>query len=213
MICLGLLLSCLTAGAGSVFLPQLLRVLGTVPGDGALYDATRDYLQVLILSTPLFYLSNLLNYYLRNDGSQRLAGTGSVVGNLCDIGLNILLVLVLDMGTRGRPWPPPWGRWSPSPSTCPGLFRQKGNLRPGLPGRGWPGPRLVLHGGGMATSVQYLYQMIFFLVSNNLLMNLGGELGVAAFDVLAERLLPDPLPLRGDGQGHAAHPVHLPGGA
>ena len=90
VLCLGLVLSGLTALLGTLFLTQLLRVLGTVPEDGALYAATRDYLQVLILSTPLFYLSNLLNYYLRNDGSQRRAGTGSVVGNLCDIAFNIL---------------------------------------------------------------------------------------------------------------------------
>ena len=36
----------------------------------------------------------------------------------------------------------------------------------------------------MATSVQYLYQMIFFLVCNNLLIRLGGETAVAVFDVI-----------------------------
>ena len=73
---------------------------------------------MLVASTPLFYLSNLLNYYLRNDGSQDLAGVGSVIGNLCDIALNITLVLVLDLGTRGAALSTTLGRSSPSPSIC-----------------------------------------------------------------------------------------------
>ena len=181
---LALARSCLTAVVGSIFLPQLLLVLSTAPEDGMLYTATRDYLQVLILSTPLFYLSNLFNYYLRNDGRQRRAGTGSVVGNLCDIGFNIFLVMVLDMGTRGAALSTTLGQVISIAIYLPGLFCRKGNLRPGLPGRGWLAPAFSSMRAGMATSVQYLYQMIFFLVSNNLLMNLGGEMGVAAFDVL-----------------------------
>ena len=139
---------------------------------------------MLILSTPLFYLSNLLNYYLRNDGEQRRAGTGSVVGNLCDIAFNIFLVLVLNMGTRGAALSTTLGQVVSIAIYLPGLFRPAGNLRPGLPGRGWLAPACSSMRAGMATSVQYLYQMIFFLLSNNLLMAMGGEMEVAAFDVL-----------------------------
>lgn len=101
VLALALLFSVTTAVLGSVFMDPLLALLGTRSTDGALYAATRDYLQVLVAATPLFYLSNVFNYYLRNDGSQRRAGAGSVIGNLCDIALNITLVLALDMGTRG----------------------------------------------------------------------------------------------------------------
>ena len=184
VLLLALVLSGLTALMGTIFLPQLLRVLGTAPEDGELYLATRDYLQVLVLSTPLFYLSNLLNYYLRNDGSQRRAGTGSVVGNLCDIALNIFLVLVLNMGTRGAALSTTMGQVVAIAIYLPGLFQREGHLRPALPGSGWLAPAASSMRAGMATSVQYLYQMIFFLLSNNLLMAMGGELGVATFDVL-----------------------------
>ena len=101
VLALALLFSVTTAVLGSVFMDPLLALLGTRSTDGALYAATRDYLQILVAATPLFYLSNVFNYYLRNDGSQRRAGAGSVIGNLCDIALNITLVLALDMGTRG----------------------------------------------------------------------------------------------------------------
>ena len=162
----------------------LLALLGTRSTDGALYAATRDYLQVLVAATPLFYLSNVFNYYLRNDGSQRRAGAGSVIGNLCDIALNITLVLALDMGTRGAALSTALGQIITIAIYLPGFFGQKHTLRFALPRGRWFVPALSALKAGMATSVQYLYQMIFFLVCNNLLIRLGGETAVAVFDVI-----------------------------
>ena len=181
---LALAFSAATAVLGSVFMEPLLALLGTRPADGALYTATKDYLQILVAATPLFYLSNILNYYLRNDGSQRRAGVGSVTGNISDIALNILLVLVLDMGTRGAALSTALGQIITICIYLPGFFSKKHTLRFALPGRRWAAPALSTLKAGMATSVQYLYQMIFFLVCNNLLIRLGGETAVAVFDVI-----------------------------
>ena len=181
---LALLLSTLTALLGSVFLTPLLALLGTTPEDGALFAATRDYLRVLVAATPLFYLSNVLNYFLRNDGSQRLAGVGSVTGNLCDIALNIVLVLAAGLGTRGAALSTALGQIIAIGIYLPGLFARDHVLRLSLPGRNWLAPALSALRAGLATSVQYLYQMIFLLLCNNLLLRLGGEEGVAVFDVL-----------------------------
>ena len=181
---LALAFSAATAVLGSVFMGPLLALLGTRPADGALYTATKDYLQILVAATPLFYLSNILTYYLRNDGSQRRAGVGSVTGNISDITLNILLVLVLDMGTRGAALSTALGQIITICIYLPGFFSKKHTLRFALPGRRWAAPALSTLKAGMATSVQYLYQMIFFLVCNNLLIRLGGETAVAVFDVI-----------------------------
>ena len=181
---MALAFSAATAVLGSVFLQPLLALLGTRPADGALYYATRDYLQILLVATPLFYLSNVFNYYLRNDGSQRRAGFGSVTGNVCDIALNILLVLVLDMGTRGAALSTALGQIITIIIYLPGFFGKKHTLRFALPRGRWALPALSAMKAGMATSVQYLYQMVFFLVCNNLLIRLGGETAVAVFDVI-----------------------------
>ena len=181
---LALLFSVATAVLGSVFIEPLLALLGTRPADGALYTATKDYLQILVAATPLFYLSNILNYYLRNDGSQRRAGVGSVAGNLCDIALNVFLVLVFDLGTRGAALSTALGQIITICIYLPGFFGKKHTLRFALPRGRWLVPALSTLKAGMATSVQYLYQMIFFLVCNNLLIRLGGETAVAVFDVI-----------------------------
>lgn len=181
---MSLIFSIVTAILGNVFMEQLLALLGTRVSDGALYVATKDYLQILVTATPLFYLSNILNYYLRNDGSQDRAGIGSVTGNLCDIGLNILLVLVLDMGTRGAAMSTALGQIITIGIYLPGFMSKQHTLRFVLPQMKWLKEALSALKAGLATSVQYLYQMIFFLICNNLLIRLGGETAIAVFDVI-----------------------------
>lgn len=180
----GLLFSGATAVLGLVFLHPLLHILGTVPADGALFEATRAYLRIQLLATPLFYLSNIFNYYLRNDGMDRIAGIGSVTGNLCDIALNFVLVLGLQMGTGGAALATALGQIISIGIYLPGLLRRDHGIRPGLPAAGWLRDSLGRLRRGMSVSVQYLYQMIFLLLCNNLLMRIGGETGIAVFDVL-----------------------------
>ena len=181
---LTLILSVSTAILGSLFIRPLLGLLGTRPSDGALYRATYDYLQILVASTPLFYISNIFNYYLRNDADQRRAGIGSVVGNLCDIALNITLVLGLNMGTRGAALSTTLGQIITICIYLPGFCGKKRTLRFMRPCFSGIKSALTALKNGLATSVQYLYQMIFFLLCNNLLIRLGGEEAVAIFDVL-----------------------------
>lgn len=181
---MSLVLSMITAILGNVFMEELLGVLGTKVTDGALYVATKDYLQILITATPLFYLSNIINYYLRNDGNQDRAGVGSITGNLCDIALNILLVLCFDMGTRGAALSTALGQIITIAIYLPGFVDKKHILRFVLPQMKWLKEALFTLKAGLATSVQYLYQMIFFLTCNNLLIRLGGETAIAVFDVI-----------------------------
>ena len=184
VLALVLIFSIVTAVLGNVCIEPLLKLLGTKPSDGELYNATRDYLSILLSATPLFYLSNVFNYYLRNDGSERRAGVGSVIGNLCDIALNAILVLVLDMGTRGAALSTALGQIISIAIYLPGFFSAKHVLRFALPKTGWFKAASDSLRAGLATSVQYLYQLIFFLMCNNLLIRMGGGEAVAVFDLI-----------------------------
>ncbi len=173
-----------TAVFGNLFITQLLGLLGTVREDGALFSSTRDYLQILLGAAPLFYLSNILNYFLRNDSCQKIAGIGSVTGNICDIALNIFLVLGMNMGTRGAALSTALGQVITISIYLGGLWKREHHLHMELPGRESMGLILSCMRDGMATSVQYLYQMIFFLICNNILIRMSGESGVAVFDLV-----------------------------
>lgn len=183
VLTMSLIFACATAVLGNLFMTPLLALLGTTIEDGALFYATRDYLRILVSSTPLFYLSNILNYYLRNDDSERLAGFGSVTGNLCDIAMNVLFVIVLDLGTRGAALSTALGQIITICIYLPGFFNRH-TLSFALPKHSWIRSSISALCSGLATSIQYLYQMVFFLICNNLLLRLGGENAVAVFDVL-----------------------------
>ena len=184
MFLLTLIFSITTAVLGIIFINPLLHVLGTKPEDGELFTATRAYLQIQLAATPLYYLSNVFNYYLRNDGSERRAGVGSVVGNISDIVLNFVLVLAVGMGTSGAALSTAIGQLVTIVIYLPGFFSKKHNLRFALPKKGWLKSSFKMLWAGLATSVQYLYQTVFFLICNNVLIRIGGETGIAVFDII-----------------------------
>ena len=148
---LTLLLSIGTAVLGTIFIDPLLRLLGTVPEDGELYNATISYLRIQLLATPLFYISNVFNYFLRNDGSEKLAGTGSVVGNLCDIFLNFLLVIVFNLGTGGAALSTAIGQVITISIYLPGFFSKTHFLKFMLPVKGWLKDSVKMLVKGLAT--------------------------------------------------------------
>lgn len=183
VIQLAVFLSVLIALAGNLFMTPLLALLGTVPTDGMLYNATRDYLVILVSATPLFFISNILNYYLRNDDNAKRVGVGSVVGNVCDIALNIMLVLVFGMGMKGAALATAVGQVVAIAIYLPGILRKTNVLQiklicPVLK------DGLACFKDGFASSVTYLFQLVFILFANNILMRISGEQGVAVFDMI-----------------------------
>lgn len=178
-----LVLGIALAIAGNCLLEPVLAVLGTRPGDGELFLAGREYAGIIIMGIPAFFISYLLNYYLRNDGKQRLAVLGFTIANISDILLNILFVLVLDMGAAGA-----------ALSTVAGQLLAIAIYLPDILGRkdvlafAWCAPDVrevcACFKTGFSTSVQYICQLAFLLVCNNVLMQSAGEEGVAVFDML-----------------------------
>ncbi len=180
-----LCVSLLIAAAVNLFPEMSLRLMGVSPADGALYAATLDYVRIIALGAPLFFLSYILNDYLRSDEGASIASAGFLVGNLTDILLNIVFVIGLDMGTAGAAWATLLGLLVSIACYLPALLGRTCVLRLSF-------APLSLHvrevfslfRSGFSTSSQYLWQMLFLLVANHTLMaHLGGQ-GVAVFDMV-----------------------------
>ena len=171
--------------AGNLMIHPLLSVLGAGRENRELYEASRIYVEVIVSGIPLFFGAYILNYYLRADGSQKLASFGFTVGNLSDLFLNILLVLVFDLGAAGAAWSTLAGQaiaiviylWALRKPDREGIL----SFHPAL-----PDIREVCscYRLGFATSSQYIFQMVFLLIANRMLMKMGGENGVAVFDLV-----------------------------
>lgn len=168
---------------GNLFLAPILEMLGAAPDDKELFQASRTYIQIIISGTPLFFISYILNYYLRSDDQEKLAGFGFTAGNLTDISLNIILVLGMRMGVKGAAWATLAGLIVSVSIYLWGMYRNKSclvmlPLRPSAEGLG------ECIRVGLSTSSQYFFSMIFILTANRMLMRLGGSAPVAVFEMI-----------------------------
>lgn len=169
---------------GNIFLDPLLRLLGATMENPELYQASRDYLRIIISGTPLFFFAYILNYFLRNDDNQRLASIAFVIGNCVDVALNIIFVLVLDLGVKGAAWSTLIGYSVTIIGYLPGLLSKKHSLKLRKVGLNIKEALTCLI-SGFSVSAQYLLQMIFLMIVNNVLLRMmGDESGVAVFDIL-----------------------------
>ena len=178
---LALAVSCVLALAVNLFPDEALRLLGAGSAGEELYRQTGAYVRLIALGAPVFFLNYILNYYLRADGQQKRASAGFLTGTLTDIGLNLVLVLLLGMGTAGAALATVAGSAAAVIVYLPGLLGKRGSLclRPARPA--W-GEALSCLRTGLSSSVQYVYQMVFLLIATRTLLGCFGETGVAVFD-------------------------------
>ena len=175
----------ITAAVINIFPQQCLGLLGTVPSDGEVYTACLDYIRIVALGAPLLMLNVVFANFLRNDNNAKLAYVGFLIGNTCDILLNIVFVIFLDLGTKGAALSTVTGSLIAVIIYMPGIIGNKAGVIKIQ--RFVPNLRQVMRffRTGFSTSSKHLLQLVFFLVINRLLMEKSGESGVAVFDIVS----------------------------
>ena len=176
-------ISVLLGLGANVFMTEILALLGTTAKDGQLFTVSRTYLQIILTGMPFFFISYIMNYFLRNDDNQKLASFGFTLGNLGDIVLNIVFVLVLDFGVAGAAWATLIGQIISICIYLPGFLGKAHSLRL-FPNRPDFNGVFDCFRTGFASSSQYLFSMLFLLIANNVLLRKMGSAGVAVFDVV-----------------------------
>ena len=180
----GLVLSILIAVAVNVCSNQVLVLLGASKREGELFLAAKAYLCIIAAGAPLFFLNYMLQYFLRSDGGEKLAGFGFLAGNIVDIALNVVFVIHLKLGTTGAACATLIGLVVSVLCYLPGILPGKNHtLRPAFAKQDYKEVLLCFR-NGVSVSSQYLFQMIFLLIANNALMRMAGENGVAVFDMV-----------------------------
>ena len=176
----------LVCGAGF----ELLGVLGTdaltawMGADASVWEMTWVYLRVLLLNAPVFLLNDILLCFVRNDGAPRRATAGMVAGSFSNILLDYLMIYPLRMGMLGA---------VAATSLAPVISilcllghlcsRRRSfqlvrcGLRPGL----WRS----IAGTGLYSMVTELSSAVVIIVFNGIILRLMGNIGVAAYGVVA----------------------------
>ncbi len=166
---------------GCLFLPQVLSVLG-VSRDSAIYPLVHQYAGAQLCFGPIMFMQAPFYYFVHSDNNPKLAAAALVTANIVDVVLNYLLIVVLKVGIVGAVYSTVCAAVVTISLCMLHLFSRKTVL--GF-GRFHICVRHVTDGikTGYASNAQYAYRFIVLLVFNQLLMRIGGELGVACLDV------------------------------
>ncbi len=168
----------------NLFPDTFLAFFGTIPEDGELFTACKEYMRIIALGAPLLMLNIVFSNFLRNDNNAALATKGFLIGNAVDIVLNIILVVFVGLGTKGAALSTVIGSAVAILLYLPGIIGKKaGVLKIKYAGLDIS-ETFYCFKTGFSTSVQHLFQLVFILAVNRLLMHISGENGVAVFDVV-----------------------------
>ncbi len=192
-----LLIGLTIAALGNVFMPQLLTGLGAGKNDPVLREMVEGYLRPLVTATPLIFLNFLLYFFIRNDDQPDLASLGNTVSSILDLVLNIVFVLFLHMGVKGAIYGTILAQTVCAVILSTHLFfGRKGILRWKAIVSARAAAKDIADScrdslrTGFSSSVSFLFQFLFLLLGNHLLLSAGqrgminGSLHVAVFDLV-----------------------------
>ena len=166
---------------GILYPGPLARLLGA---DGAVFDMTATYLRVILLFSPAFLSNNLLLCFVRNDGAPQLAMAGMITGSLSNVVLDYLFIFPLGLGIFGAALATGFAPLISMGVLAAGFLRRKPRFRPV---RSRPQPRLLaaICSAGVPSLITEVSSGVVIIAFNAILLGLQGNVGVAAYGVIA----------------------------
>lgn len=167
--------------AGIFFSGAITELLGA---DAEVFDMTKIYLKTLLICSPFFMLNNIVICFVRNDGNPKLATTGMIVGSFS----NVLLDWVFIFVTK-------WGMFGAVFATCLSpvislsilsmhFIRKKNTFRIIRTKPAFSIAKSILS-LGFPSLIMEFSSGIVIIIFNMLMFKLEGNIGIAAYGVIA----------------------------
>lgn len=165
-----------------IFLPG--TIVSLFGAKDSVFDMSKTYLQVILLFAPAFLMNNVLLCFVRNDGAPQLSMAAMIVGSLSNVVLDWVFIFPCNMGIFGAAFATGLAPIISMIILSPHFLRKKnefhftkckpqGKLSIGILSSGIP---------SLVTEVSSGIVMIVF---NSIIMNIQGNVGVAAYGVIA----------------------------
>lgn len=158
----------------------LARLLGA---DGAVYEMTRIYLQVILLFAPMFMTNNLLLCFIRNDGAPQLSMAAMITGSLSNVVLDYVFMFPFGMGIFGAVLATGLAPVISILVLSPYLIRRKNQFhlrKCRISGR----LALGIFSSGLPSLITEVSSGIVIIVFNTIILGIAGNIGVAAYGVI-----------------------------
>jgi len=183
--------------AGAFCPGTLLQLMG---GDGDIVALGLNYTRIFLLFTPFFMCNYILSAFVRNDGDPSLAMVATLSGSLFNVVFDYIFIFPMGLGLPGAALAT---AISPvlSIAICSRHFFQKSNTLTFV--RQAPSARLLVQSCqlGISGFVGELSSAVTTTVFNFLLLRLAGNVGVAAYGVVANFALVATAIFNGVAQG------------
>lgn len=166
---------------GIFFSGKIIKLLGA---DENVFEMSKTYLQVILLFAPTFIMNNVLLCFVRNDTSPQLSMAAMIGGSLSNVILDYVFIFPLKMGIFGAVFATGLAPFFSMIILSQHFIKKKngfhftkcrpdGKLAVGILSSGFP---------SLITEVSSGIVMIVF---NYIIMKLQGNIGVAAYGVIA----------------------------
>ena len=152
--------------------------------DGTVYEMTRTYLQVILLFAPMFMTNNLLLCFIRNDGAPQLSMAAMITGSLSNVVLDYVFMFPFGMGIFGAVLATGMAPVISILVLSPYLFRRKNQFhlrKCRISGQ----LALGIFSSGLPSLITEVSSGIVMIVFNTIILGIAGNIGVAAYGVIA----------------------------
>ncbi|MEW8955424.1 MATE family efflux transporter [Clostridium sp.] len=166
---------------GLLFLDNIVSFLGGSPDT---FGMAKEYLKVIFTFTIAFFLNSTMTVIVRNDGAPKLAMWGMLSGTIANVFLDYIFIFPLG-----------WGMWgaafatalSPVISLCilsTHFIKKKNNIKLKLPNINVNRVKRILS-NGFSSFITELSAGIVIFAFNAVILTLKGDIGVAAYGIIA----------------------------
>lgn len=152
--------------------------------DGTVYEMTRTYLQVILLFAPMFMTNNLLLCFIRNDGAPQLSMAAMITGSLSNVVLDYVFMFPFGMGIFGAVLATGMAPVISILVLSPYLLRRKNQFhlrKCRISGK----LALGIFSSGLPSLITEVSSGIVMIVFNTIILGIAGNIGVAAYGVIA----------------------------
>ena len=160
---------------------QLTRILGA---DEAVFSMCKIYLQVMLLFSPAFLMNDLLICFVRNDGAPQLSMTAMLAGSFSNIILDYVFIFIFRLGIFGAVFATGFAPIISMAIMSRHLRKRQNKFHFVRSGKltQWIRPVFVT---GAPSLVSEVSSGIVMLIYNMILLQIRGNIGVAAYGVIA----------------------------
>lgn len=165
-----------------LFLPG--AIMSLFGADESVFDMAKTYLQVILLFAPAFLLNNVLLCFVRNDGAPQLSMAAMIGGSLSNVVLDWVFIFPCQMGIFGAAFATGLAPMISILIISPHFIRKKNQFYL-VPCKAEGKLFAGILSSGVPSLVTEVSSGVVIIVFNSIILNLEGNIGVAAYGVIA----------------------------